>query len=124
MALVGDLEPITDSGPRRLYLLLRLLPELSVRGDRLTRPMRLECQSACSLLHPLVLGLLSCPLPTPRTALTSVAIEDSPLSLEGVDNVHRGDRFPARMLTIRHRVAESVLEKDFQNAARLLVNQT
>uniref|UniRef100_A0A8R7QK21 Uncharacterized protein n=1 Tax=Triticum urartu TaxID=4572 RepID=A0A8R7QK21_TRIUA len=51
------------------------------------------------------------------------AVEGSPLSLEGVDDVHGGDGLAAGVLRVGDGVANDVLQEDLEHAAGLLVDE-
>ena len=55
--------------------------------------------------------------------LTAEAVQGAALALERVDDVHRGDGLAARVLRVRDRIADDVLEEDLEHAARLLVDE-
>ena len=55
--------------------------------------------------------------------LAAEAVERAALALERVHDVERRDRLAARVLRVRHRIADDVLEEDLEDAARLLVDE-
>jgi hypothetical protein len=56
--------------------------------------------------------------------LAAEAVQSAALSLQRVDDVHRGDRLALGVLGVGDRVADDVLEEHLQDAASLLVDQT
>jgi len=55
--------------------------------------------------------------------LAAEAVERAALALERVHDVERRDRLAARVLSVRHCIADDVLEEDLEDAARLLVDE-
>ncbi|KFP16835.1 hypothetical protein Z169_15451, partial [Egretta garzetta] len=55
--------------------------------------------------------------------LAAEAVEGASLALEGVHHVHGRHRLPLGVLRVGHGVADHVLQKHLQHAARLLVDQ-
>ncbi|KAJ0458332.1 hypothetical protein HanIR_Chr15g0783841 [Helianthus annuus] len=55
---------------------------------------------------------------------TTKAIQSSSLPLQRINNIHRRHRLPPRMLRIRNRVANHILQKYLQNSTCLFINQT
>ena len=55
--------------------------------------------------------------------LAAEAVQRAALALERVHDVERRDRLAARVLSVRHRIADDVLEEDLEDAARLLVDE-
>ena len=55
--------------------------------------------------------------------LTAEAIEGLALTLEGVDDIQRGDRLALGVLRVCHGIADDVLKEDLEHAARLLVDE-
>ena len=55
--------------------------------------------------------------------LAAEAVQGAALALERVDDVHRRHCLAARVLGVRDRVADHVLEEDLEDAARLLINK-
>ena len=55
--------------------------------------------------------------------LTAEAVQRTTLTLQSVDDVHRGDRLALSVLRVGDGVANHVLEEHLQHAARLLVDQ-
>ena len=55
--------------------------------------------------------------------LPAESVEGLSLPLEGIDDIHGGDRLPARMLSVGDRVADDVLKEDLEDAAGLLVDE-
>merc|ERR1712185_648081 len=58
-----------------------------------------------------------------RARLAAEAVERAALALERVHDVHRRDGLAARVLRVRDRVADDVLEEHLEHAARLLVDE-
>ena len=56
--------------------------------------------------------------------LPAEAVEGSALTLQRVDDVHRGDRLALGMLRVSDGIANDVLEEDLQHTASLFVDQT
>ena len=54
---------------------------------------------------------------------TAEAIECSALALERVDDIHGSDGLPARVLGVRDRIANHVLEEHLEHTAGLLVDE-
>ena len=55
--------------------------------------------------------------------LAAEAVEGAALALERVDDVHRGDGLPARVLRVGDRIADDVLKEDLEDDAGLLVDE-
>jgi hypothetical protein len=55
--------------------------------------------------------------------LAAEAVQGATLTFEGIDDVHGRDRLALGMLGVGDGVADDVLEKDLEHAARLLVDQ-
>jgi hypothetical protein len=55
--------------------------------------------------------------------LAAETVEGAALTLQRVDDVHRGDRLALGVLGVRDRVADHVLEEDLEDAASLLVDE-
>ena len=55
--------------------------------------------------------------------LAAEAVEGAALALESVDDIHRRDGLPARVLRVGDRVADHVLQEDLEHAAGLLVDE-
>ena len=55
--------------------------------------------------------------------LTTEPVQSPSLPLKGVNNIHGGHRLPPRVLSVRHSIANNVLQEDLQNASGLLVDQ-
>ncbi|CAL9771388.1 unnamed protein product, partial [Musa acuminata subsp. burmannicoides] len=58
-----------------------------------------------------------------RLRLATEAVEGAALALEGIDDVHGGDRLAAGVLGVGDCVADDVLEEDLEHAAGLLVDE-
>ena len=55
--------------------------------------------------------------------LTAEAVEGLALPLEGVDNIHGGDRLPASVLGVGDGITDDVLKEDLEDTAGLLVDE-
>ena len=55
--------------------------------------------------------------------LATEAVEGLALALEGVDDVHGGDGLPLGVLGVGDSIADHVLQRDFEDATDLLVDQ-
>jgi hypothetical protein len=55
--------------------------------------------------------------------LTTESVEGASLTLERVDDVHRGDGLSARVLGVGDGITDDVLEEDLEHAAGLLIDQ-
>ncbi|KAK4772128.1 hypothetical protein SAY86_013903 [Trapa natans] len=55
--------------------------------------------------------------------LATKAVQSPALPLQGVDNVHCRDSFPASVLGVGNGVANDILQEDLEYPARLLVDQ-
>ena len=55
--------------------------------------------------------------------LSSEAVESAALALEGVDDVHGGDRLSLGVLAVRDGVPDDVLEEHLEDSSRLLVDE-
>ena len=56
--------------------------------------------------------------------LSAEAIKGLALPLEGVHHIHSGDGLAASVLSVGDRVADDILEEDFEHAAGLFVDET
>ncbi|CAN8009186.1 unnamed protein product [Ixodes pacificus] len=59
-----------------------------------------------------------------RRLLAAEPVQGTSLSLQRVDDVHGGDRFPLGVFRVGDGVADHVLQEDFEHASGLLVDQT
>jgi hypothetical protein len=57
------------------------------------------------------------------SCLAAEAVQGATLAFEGIDDVHGRDSLALGMLGVGDGVADDVLEKDLEHAARLLVDQ-
>ena len=57
-----------------------------------------------------------------RRRLATEAVEGAALALEGVDDVHGGNRLAASVLGISDGVTDDIFEEDLEDATRLLVD--
>lgn len=57
-----------------------------------------------------------------RNRLTTETVEGTALSLEGVDNVERGDGLALGVLSVGDGVTDDTLEEGLENTAGLLVD--
>eukprot|EP00955_Chlamydomonas_euryale_P085690 364139-Chlamydomonas_euryale.AAC.1 len=55
--------------------------------------------------------------------LAAEAVQGASLALERVNDVESRHRLAARVLSVRDRVADDVLQEDLEHAARLLVDE-
>lgn len=58
------------------------------------------------------------------SCLSAETVQSAALSLQGVHHVQRSHRLAASVLSVRHRVADHVLQEHLQHTAGLLVDQT
>lgn len=56
--------------------------------------------------------------------LAAKAVQRASLSLQGVHHVHGSDGFSLGVLTVRDRVADNVLQENFENSAGFFVDET
>ncbi len=56
-------------------------------------------------------------------SLSTEAVQGAALALEGIHDVHGGDGLAASVLSVGHGVADDVLKKHLEDAARLLVDE-
>lgn len=59
-----------------------------------------------------------------RANLTAETVKGTSLPFQCVDDVHGGDGFPLSMFGIGDGISDDIFEEYFQNAARLLVDET
>ncbi len=58
-----------------------------------------------------------------RKNLAAETVQSATLALESVNNIHSSNSLPARMLCIRHSIADHVLEEDLEHRSRLLIDE-
>jgi len=56
--------------------------------------------------------------------LTSESVECPALSFEGVDNVHGSHRLPFGVLSVGHGVSDDIFQKDLEDSAGFLVDES
>ncbi len=61
---------------------------------------------------------------TRKSNLSAEAVQGAALTLESVDDVHRGDGLATSVLGVGHGVTDDVLEEDLEDRAGLLVDET
>ena len=57
-------------------------------------------------------------------SLTSESVQSPALSLQGVDNVHGGDRLPLGVLGVGNGITDNVFQKHLKNTPGFLVDET
>ena len=55
--------------------------------------------------------------------LPAKAVQGAALALERIDDIHGGDRLAARVLRVRHGIADDVLQEHLEDPAGLLVDE-